>query len=104
MMVWKDMLVVQPRKGEQGLGRPMNVLPHFIIRKGESVVDISAIESMIGTLGFPIACVIAMFYQNNKLSEQHREESQKWTDAINNNTRVMERLVDRMDGKVSKDD
>lgn len=41
---------------------------------------------MIKDLGFPIACVVALFWQNNHLQEQHREDLKNVTAAINNNT------------------
>ena len=35
------------------------------------------VVEIIKDLGFPIACVIALFWQNNKLTEQHKEEMEK---------------------------
>lgn len=32
-------------------------------------MDITAIQTLIGTVGFPIACCVVMFYQNSKLQE-----------------------------------
>lgn len=55
-------------------------------------MDLSAISSLIGTLGFPIACVIAMFYMWNKEREDHKEEMSKVTEALNNNTVALTRL------------
>lgn len=48
----------------------------------------------ISNFGFPIACVVAMFYMWNKEREEHAAESQKWVDAINNNTNVMNRILE----------
>ncbi len=53
---------------------------------------------IIQTLGFPIACVIALFWQNNKLQEQHKEESQKMTEALNNNTLALTELKNKIGG------
>lgn len=50
--------------------------------------------SVISNFGFPIACVVAMFYMWNKEQEEHAAESQKWVDAINNNTNVMNRILE----------
>lgn len=55
-------------------------------------MDLSAVSSLIGTLGFPIACVIAMFYMWNKEREDHKEEMSKVTEALNNNTVALTRL------------
>lgn len=32
-------------------------------------MDITSIQTLIGTVGFPIACCVVMFYQNSKLQE-----------------------------------
>lgn len=52
-------------------------------------MDPSAISTLIGTLGFPIACVIAMFYMWNKEREDHKTEMDKVTQALNNNTTAL---------------
>lgn len=49
-------------------------------------MDIGVITQLIGSLGFPIACVIAMFFFWNKEREDHKTEMQKMTEALNNNT------------------
>ena len=54
--------------------------------------------TFISQLGFPIACVIAMFYLLEKERQEHKEESEKWVEAINNNTRIMERILDKLGG------
>ena len=58
----------------------------------DSIVDI------IQKLGFPIACVIALFWQNNKITEQHKEEMKQTTEAINNNTLALIELKDKIGG------
>lgn len=49
-------------------------------------MDITVFTQLIGSLGFPIACVIAMFFFWNKEREDHKTEMQKMTEALNNNT------------------
>ena len=53
---------------------------------------------IIQTLGFPIAVAIAMFWQNTKLQEQHKEEMTKITEALNNNTIALTELKDKIGG------
>lgn len=71
-------------------------------------MDINSIATMIGTLGFPIVacCAMAYFfarvndnYRNDikELQANHKEEIAGMTEAINNNTLVIQKLVDRMD-------
>ena len=52
--------------------------------------------SVISNVGFPIACVCFMFYQFEKERESHKQESEKWVEAINNNTKVMEKVLEKV--------
>ena len=61
-------------------------------------MDTSTIVQLISSLGFPIACCIAMFWQNNKLAESHKEEVSKLNDAINNNTIALNHIIDKLGG------
>lgn len=60
-------------------------------------MEAEVISNLISNLGFPIACVVAMFWMWNKERESHKEESDKWIEAINNNTRVMEKVLAKLD-------
>ena len=75
--------------------------------------------TIIQTVGFPIACAIAMFVMLRNETEAHKEESEKLTatinemklsfndaihnqensitEAINNNTIVIQKLLDKME-------
>ena len=57
---------------------------------------VNELTGLIGNLGFPIACVIAMFYMQNKEREAHKEEMANMTEAINNNTAILSKLLERM--------
>lgn len=61
----------------------------------EGVLDV--IISFIQNVGFPIACVVAMFWMWDRERQEHKAEAEKWAEAINNNTKVMEKLVERLD-------
>ena len=60
-------------------------------------MDASAIASLVGSLGFPIACCIALFWYLTKMQKQHKEEMDKMSEAINNNTAVMNQLIDKLE-------
>lgn len=60
-------------------------------------METEVITQLVANLGFPIACVVAMFWMWNKEREAHKEESDKWIEAINNNTRVMEKVLTKLD-------
>lgn len=79
------------------------------------------IITLIQTVGFPIACAIAMFLMLNGEQKNHKEETNQLTatitdlkisfadaitqqkadmvEAINNNTLVIQKLLDRMGDK-----
>lgn len=56
----------------------------------EEVVQI--ISQLVSNLGFPIACVCVMFWQQNEERKNHAAESEKWVEALNRNTVAIERL------------
>ena len=75
--------------------------------------------TIIQTVGFPIACAVAMFLMLQSEQKSHREEANKLTDtinemklsfnnaihdqesniteAINNNTLVIQKLLDKLE-------
>ena len=62
-------------------------------------MDISGIAQLIGSLGFPIAACIYLFYSMEKERDAHKEEMNKITEALNNNTLVMQQLIDSLTSK-----
>ena len=54
------------------------------------------IVQIISNLGFPIACVVVMFWMQNKEREAHQAESKEWVDAVNRNTVVMEKILTQL--------
>lgn len=61
-------------------------------------MEISDIVTLITNVGFPIACTCALFHFWNKEREQHCAETAELKDAINNNTIVMQHLIDKLGG------
>lgn len=75
--------------------------------------------TLIQTVGFPIACAVAMFLMLNNEQKNHKTETEKLTEtitdlkisfsdainqqksdmvtALNNNTVVLQKLIDRLD-------
>jgi hypothetical protein len=66
-------------------------------------MDANAIVQLVSSLGFPIACCIAMFWQNNKLNESHKAEVCKLNEAINNNTIALNHIIDKLGGTNNDD-
>ena len=61
-------------------------------------MEIESIMTLISNYAFPIACCIILFYKMEKDRAMHKEEMDKVTAALNNNTLVIQRLYDRLDG------
>lgn len=59
------------------------------------------IVSLIGSVGFPIVCVFAMLYIFRqiiiKMSDTHKDEITKVTEAINNNTQVISEMKKKLE-------
>ena len=77
-------------------------------------MDANVIITMIGSLGFPIvACIfIAIFFsktQDNyradikEMQLTHKTETDKMTEAINNNNLLLQRILDRLDEEAKND-
>lgn len=54
------------------------------------------ILTAISTVGFPIVVACAMFWKMNKQDADHKEEMTKITEAINNNTIALTKLLDKL--------
>lgn len=73
------------------------VYPPTICAKGGRYMEvIEMLTSLIQNVGFPIACVIAMFHFWNKEREDHKSELAAVTDALNNNTLVLQSIRDHL--------
>lgn len=59
-------------------------------------MDANAIVTMISTVGFPIAACVALFWQTNEMQKSHKEEMDGVKEALNNNTLVVQKLVDKL--------
>lgn len=54
-------------------------------------MDLNTVVNMVSSVGFPIVCVFVLF-------KLYREEMQKMHEAIENNTRVIQNLIDHLNG------
>ena len=83
------------------------------------MIGMDQVISLIQTVGFPIACAVAMFIMLNNEQKSHKEESQQITatitdlkisfqdslnqqkndmvTALNNNTLALQKLIDKLD-------
>lgn len=60
-------------------------------------MDVGAIIQIVGSLGFPIAACIAVFWYLMKESENHKEEVNKLSEALQNNTIALTKLCDELE-------
>lgn len=60
-------------------------------------MDVNVITQIISNLGFPIACVVAMFWMLNKERDAHKAETAELSKAIENNTNVMTQVLDKLE-------
>ena len=56
------------------------------------------IVQAISTVGFPIVCCIILIYLNEKQDTRHKEEVDKMTEAVNNNTVVIQQILEHLRG------
>lgn len=57
----------------------------------------SDILTLIGSYCFPIVMCIAFFWKLNKDQESHKEELDKLSAALNNNTLVLQQILDKLE-------
>lgn len=73
---------------------------------------INAVINAVATVGFPIVCCgVLMYYQKythdkdseqfKQLSDSHAEEMRTMSNALNNNTVVLQKLCDKLDSEVN---
>lgn len=59
-------------------------------------MDASSIVTIISQVGFPIAMCLVMAWYVKYTNDQHKEEIDKITEALNNNTLAVQKLCERM--------
>ena len=59
---------------------------------------VDSIVQIVSTVGFPIACCVAMFAMWDKERETHDNEVKEITKAINNNNTLLQRLLEHFAG------
>ena len=60
-------------------------------------MDVNSLIQLVGSLGFPIVACGALFWRMVKSDEQHKEEMNKISEALNNNTNALVKLTERLD-------
>lgn len=60
-------------------------------------MDANTLMTLISSVGFPIVACIGCGWYINKKDGEHKDEISKITEALNNNTIVIQKLVDKFD-------
>lgn len=67
-----------------------------VLMEGGETMDMNTVMQLVTTLGFPIVCCIALFWRMIKSDENHKEEMDKLSEALNNNTLAINKLNERL--------
>lgn len=57
-------------------------------------MDIATVLQAVSSVGFPIVMCLVLLWYIKDISEKHKEETLKFTDALNKNTIVLQKLCD----------
>lgn len=60
---------------------------------------IDTIIALVNGCGFPVAAFLIMVFLLNKEQEQHEKEAERFNVAITNNTLVLQKLLDKLEGR-----
>ena len=67
-------------------------------------MGVNDVVTIISTGGFPIAACVALFWQTNEMQKNHKEEMDGVKEALNNNTLVVQKLVDKLSDIVGREE
>lgn len=60
-------------------------------------MEVSTIVTLIGSLGFPIVACLGLAYFCKQIITDNRNDYKEICQAINNNTIVIQKLIDKLD-------
>ncbi len=67
-------------------------------------MSIDTIMTAISTVGFPIVLSVGLLYVVLMIFKAYREDVDKLKEALNNNTLVLQKLIDKLDKEDSSDE
>ena len=59
-------------------------------------MNVQDIVTLITSVGFPIVACLAMMWYVKYQDDQHKNDVEKLAEAVNNNTLVMQKLIDKL--------
>ena len=57
-------------------------------------MELDVLLQAIATVGFPIVMCVALLYEIKDMASKHQEESKLFSDSMNKNTLVLQKLCD----------
>ena len=57
-------------------------------------MELEVLLQAIATVGFPIVMCVALLYEIKDMTAKHQEESKLFSDSMNKNTLVLQKLCD----------
>lgn len=71
---------------------------------GAEITLVKEVTQVISTVGFPIAICLILLWFIKDILEKHKDETNKFTESLNNNTLVLQRVCDMLSVKRNEDD
>lgn len=59
-------------------------------------MDVGSITQIVSAVGFPIAMCVALLWYIKDVTDKHKQETENFTLALNNNTLVLQKLCDNI--------
>lgn len=59
-------------------------------------MDVGVVTQIISQVGFPIAISLILLHQNKQEADKHQQEMSAVTEALNNNTLALNKLLTKM--------
>lgn len=60
-------------------------------------MDFTTVLQSVSTVGFPIVMCFILVWYIKDTNEKHKEETKQFTEALNKNTLVLQKLCDKLD-------
>ena len=60
-------------------------------------MEINTMVELISQMGFPMAMCLILLWYINKQQANHLEEMNRMSDAVNNNSLIMQKLTDKFE-------
>lgn len=57
-------------------------------------MDLGSVLQAVSTVGFPIVMCLVLIWYIRDINEKHKEETVQFTEALNKNTIVLQKLCD----------